>query len=110
MTRVLDGSDAFLDQLGAVDVGPLLLAICCHLLKMACTTRAWRNVLAAAPPAATGPWRQGDAPAPAGAGVACGEVSAASGAGVGVNAIVPARAGDAVRIYLVHRAVPSSTY
>jgi uncharacterized membrane protein YbhN (UPF0104 family) len=29
---------------------------------------------------------------------------------VGVNAIVPARAGDAVRIVLAHRAVPGSTY
>ena len=48
MTRVLDGIDAFLDQLGSVDVAPLLLAVCCHLVKMACTSRAWRNVLAAA--------------------------------------------------------------
>ena len=95
MTRVLDGIDAFLDQLGAVDVVPLLLAVCCHLLKMACTSRAWRNVLAAAYPDETVPWRK---------------VYAAYLAGVGVNAIVPARAGDAVRIYLVHRAVPSSTY
>jgi uncharacterized membrane protein YbhN (UPF0104 family) len=37
-------------------------------------------------------------------------VYAAYLAGVGVNAIVPARAGDAVRIYLAHRAVPGSTY
>ena len=28
----------------------------------------------------------------------------------GVNAIIPARAGDAVRLYLAHRAVPASTY
>ena len=95
MTRVLDGIDAFLDQLGAVDVVPLLLAVCCHLLKMACTSRAWRNVLAAAYPDETVPWRK---------------VYAAYLAGVGVNAIIPARAGDAVRIYLAHRAVPSSTY
>ena len=31
-------------------------------------------------------------------------------AGVGVNAIIPARAGDAVRLYIAHRAVPGSTY
>ena len=31
-------------------------------------------------------------------------------AGVGVNAIIPARAGDAVRLYLAHRAVPATTY
>ena len=31
-------------------------------------------------------------------------------AGVGVNAIIPARGGDAVRLFLAHRAVPGSTY
>ena len=31
-------------------------------------------------------------------------------AGVGINAIIPARAGDAVRIVLAHRAIPESTY
>ena len=31
-------------------------------------------------------------------------------AGVGINAIIPARAGDAVRIVLAHRAIPGSTY
>ena len=56
MTRVLDGIDAFLDQLGSVEVVPLLLAIACHLLKMACTSRAWRNVLAAAYPEEPVPW------------------------------------------------------
>jgi uncharacterized protein (TIRG00374 family) len=95
VTRVLDGIDAFLDQLGSVELIPLLLAIACHLLKMACTSRAWRNVLAAAYPDAGVRWRS---------------VYAAYLAGVGVNAIVPARAGDAVRIYLAHRAVPGSTY
>jgi len=31
-------------------------------------------------------------------------------AGVGINAIIPARAGDAVRIVLAHRAIQNSTY
>ena len=50
MARVLDGIDAFLDQLASVEVFPLLLAIGCHLAKLACTSMAWRNVLAAAYP------------------------------------------------------------
>src|SRR5215510_8336171 len=79
--RILDGVNAFFDQLGSVSFGPLALAICCHLLKMACTSRAWRNVLAGA-----------------------------YLAGVGINAIIPARAGDAVRIVLAHRAIQNSTY
>ena len=95
MTRVLDGIDAFLDQLGSVEVFPLLLAIGCHLLKTACTSRAWRNVLAAAYPETRVPWPS---------------IYAAYLAGVGVNAVIPARAGDAVRIYLAHRAVAGSTY
>ena len=88
--RILDGVDAFLDQLGSVSFLPLALAICCHLLKMACTSRAWRNVLAAAYPEDRVPWIS---------------IYGAYLAGVGINAIIPARAGDAVRIVLAHRAI-----
>jgi uncharacterized membrane protein YbhN (UPF0104 family) len=95
LVRVLDGVDAFLDQLGSVAFLPLALAIGCHLLKMACTSRAWRNVLAAAYPDLRVPWIS---------------IYGAYLAGVGINAIVPARAGDAVRIVLAHRAIPGSTY
>jgi uncharacterized membrane protein YbhN (UPF0104 family) len=93
--RILDGVNAFLDQLGSVSFGPLALAICCHLLKMACTSRAWRNVLAAAYPEERVPWIS---------------IYGAYLAGVGINAIIPARAGDAVRIVLAHRAIQNSTY
>jgi len=95
LVRVLDGVDAFLDQIGSVDFLPLALAIGCHLLKMACTSRAWRNVLAAAYPESRVPWVP---------------IYGAYLAGVGINAIIPARAGDAVRIVLAHRAIPGSTY
>ncbi|HSI98484.1 MAG TPA: lysylphosphatidylglycerol synthase transmembrane domain-containing protein [Gaiellaceae bacterium] len=95
MIRVLDAIDAFLDRLGSVDLQPLSLAILCHLLKMACTSMAWRNVLAAAYPEDRVRWRS---------------VYGAYLAGVGINAIIPARAGDAVRIVLAHRAIPGSTY
>lgn len=95
LVRVLDGVDAFLDQIGSVAFLPLALAIGYHLLKMACTSRAWRNVLAAAYPEERVPWIS---------------IYGAYLAGVGINAIIPARAGDAVRIVLAHRAIPSSTY
>jgi uncharacterized membrane protein YbhN (UPF0104 family) len=95
LVRILDGVDAFLDQIGSVDFLPLALAICCHLLKMACTSRAWRNVLAAAYPEERVRWIS---------------IYGAYLAGVGINAIIPARAGDAVRIVLVRRAIPGSTY
>jgi uncharacterized protein (TIRG00374 family) len=95
LVRVLDGVDAFLDQLGTVDFLPLAAAIGCHLLKMACTSRAWRNVLVAAYPESRVPWVS---------------IYGAYLAGVGINAIIPARAGDAVRIVLAHRAIEGSTY
>lgn len=95
MIRVLDGIDAFLDQLASVDPLPLLLAVLAQLAKLTCTSMAWRGVLAAAYPDE---------------GVRRRSILGAYLAGVGVNAIVPMRAGDAVRIFLAHRAIPKSTY
>ena len=95
MIRVLDGINAFLDQLASVDPLPVLLAVLAQLAKLGCTSMAWRNVLAAAYPEETVRRRS---------------IVGAYFAGVGVNAIVPMRAGDAVRIYLAHRAISQSTY
>ena len=95
MTRVLDGISAFLDQLAAVDFLPVFFAVLAQLAKLGCTSMAWRNVLAAAYP-------REEVPRP--------PILAAYLAGVGINAIVPLRAGDAVRIVLAHRAIPTSTY
>jgi uncharacterized membrane protein YbhN (UPF0104 family) len=93
--RVIDATEAFWDYLAAVSPLPLAIAILCHLLKIACTSTAWRNVLAAAHPGVRVRWRS---------------IYGAYLAGIGVNAILPARAGDAVRIFLAHRAVRGSTY
>jgi uncharacterized membrane protein YbhN (UPF0104 family) len=95
MERVLDAIEVFFSELASVDLRPLALAALCHLLKLCCTSRAWRNVIAAAYPDTRVRWRP---------------ILGAYVAGVGVNAVVPARAGDAVRVYLAHRAVPGSTY
>ena len=95
MVRVLDGIDAFLDGLTSVDPLLVFLAVLAHLAKLTCTSMAWRNVLAAAYPDQT---------------IRRLPIVGAYLAGVGVNAIVPVRAGDAVRIVLAHRAVPESTY
>lgn len=95
MVRVLDAIDAFLDRLESVDYLPLAVAIACHLAKMACASMAWRNVLAAAYPAARVRWTR---------------IYAAYLVGVGINAIVPARAGDVARVVLAHQAVSGSTY
>ena len=95
VVRILDGVDAFLDQLTSVDPLPLFLAVLAQLAKLSCTSMAWRNVLAAAYP---------------GVRVRRRSILGAYLAGVGVNAIVPLRAGDAVRIVIAHRAVSTSTY
>jgi uncharacterized membrane protein YbhN (UPF0104 family) len=93
--RVLDGIDAFFHQLASVHLLPLFLAVLAHLVRLACTSTAWRNVLAAAYPRTN---------------VRRIPIFGAYLAGVGVNALIPVRAGDAVRVVLAHRAIPGSTY
>ena len=95
MHAVLDAIEVFFERLSAVDFVPLALAIGCHLLKMCCTSRAWRNTLQAAYPQQRVSWRR---------------IWAAYVSGVGVNAIMPIRGGDAVKLYMAHRAIPTSTY
>jgi uncharacterized membrane protein YbhN (UPF0104 family) len=56
---------------------------------------AWRNIVQAAYPKTWVPRRS---------------IVGAVFAGVGVNAIIPARGGDAVRVFLAKRSVPDSTY
>jgi len=93
--EVIHAIRVFFEQLAAVHFGALGLAILAHVVKTTCTSRAWRNAIGAAYPEQPVPWRS---------------IYAAYLSGVGVNAIVPARAGDAVRLYLAHRAVPGATY
>jgi uncharacterized membrane protein YbhN (UPF0104 family) len=95
VSAVFDAIGTFFEQLADVNFGALGLAICCHLLKTCCTSMAWRNTIAAAYPETPVRWRS---------------IWAAYMSAVGVNAIIPARGGDAVKLYLAHRAVPGSTY
>ena len=76
-------------------LAPLAIGVACHLVKLGCTSRAWRNVLAAAYPEQRVRWRS---------------IFGAYLAGVGVNAVFPARAGDVLRLYLTRRAIPTSSY
>jgi uncharacterized protein (TIRG00374 family) len=93
--RLWSATESFWNSLSAIHWAPFAIAIGCQLLKLCCTSRAWRNVLAAAYPEERVRWRK---------------IFAAYVAGVGVNAVVPARAGDVVRVVFAHRAIPSSTY
>jgi uncharacterized membrane protein YbhN (UPF0104 family) len=93
--RVFDAIEAFFDRLSEVDFRYLALAVCCHLLKTMCTSRAWRNTLVAAYPETRVRWLP---------------IYGAYIAGVGVNAIMPFRGGDVVKLGLAHRAVKGATY
>lgn len=95
MGEVFHAIAVFFGQLASVEFGPLLLAVACHLLKTVCTSRAWQNTVRAAYPDERVPWRT---------------IYGSYIAGVGVNALVPARGGDAVRLFLAHRAVRGATY
>ena len=95
MRHVIDAIRVFFDHLADVDLRPLALALALHVVKTMCTGRAWRNVIAAAYPEQRVRWRS---------------IYAAYLSGVGVNAVVPARGGDVLRLYLARRAVPTATY
>jgi uncharacterized membrane protein YbhN (UPF0104 family) len=85
----------FYDHLADVDPRPLAIGLALQVAKAACTSRAWRNTIAAAYPDERVRWRS---------------IYGAYLSGVGVNAVIPARGGDVLRLYLAHRAVPAATY
>ena len=95
MGAVLDAIRVFFEQLAAVKFQALGLAVLAHLLKTLCTSRAWRNTIAAAYPEENVRWRS---------------IYGSYMSAVGVNAVIPARGGDAVKLFLAHRSVPGSTY
>jgi uncharacterized membrane protein YbhN (UPF0104 family) len=85
-----------LDQrVEAVHWTPLALAVLCHAAKLLARSRAWRNILAAAYPQAHVRWR---------------DALAGYAAGAGGNTLAPARAGDALRLAVVHRRILGATY
>ena len=95
MSNVIHAFSAFFDHLRAIAWKPVLLALVCLLAKTAMRTRAWRNILAAAYPDSTVRWRS---------------VWGAYVAGAGVNAIVPVRGGDALKLFVVKRRIEGATY
>lgn len=73
---------------------PLGAAVGCHVIRLLVVSRAWRNIVKGAYPEERVRWRT---------------MVAAQLAGSGVNAIVPARGGDAVRVVMARRAVPEAS-
>ncbi len=92
---VLHAIGVFFDHLAVVDWKWLAIGILCHLCKLLAVSRAWRNIIKAAYPERPVRWRQ---------------MFGAYVAGTGVNAVIPARGGDVVRLFLAKRRVEGSTY
>ena len=89
------GAQEFFQRLG--DIGWLAMAIALgfYLAHLLARSRGWQNVLRAAYPDRKVPyWR----------------ISAAYLIGAGMNSVVPARVGDAVKIFLAKRSIRRSTY
>jgi uncharacterized membrane protein YbhN (UPF0104 family) len=95
LTQLLDALDAFVGHLRAVCWEALGIAVLLHLGKIVARTRAWRNILAAANPQAEVRWRG---------------VFGSYVAGAAVNAVLPARGGDVLKLYLVKQRIAGSRY
>lgn len=87
--------EVFADSLASVNPGALFGALAFHFANLLLRTRAWTNILQAAYPLQRVRWL---------------DVFGSYCAGVGINGIVPARGGDAVKLFLVHSRIPTSTY
>jgi uncharacterized membrane protein YbhN (UPF0104 family) len=92
---VLHAIGVFFGHLAAVEWKWLAIGIVCQVCKLIAVSRAWRNIVKAAYPEQEVPWLT---------------MFGAYVAGTGVNAIVPARGGDVVRLFLAKRRIDGSTY
>lgn len=95
MREVFDAAETFFGELASVEWLAVAIALGFHLGRLLCRSVAWRAIIAAAFPELCIP---------------LGRVTAAYLAGTGVNAVAPARAGDAVKLVLVKNEVPGTTY
>jgi uncharacterized membrane protein YbhN (UPF0104 family) len=95
LERFLDAAGAFFGHLSAIEWTPFAIALALLAAMQIARARAWRNVLRASYPDA----RIDFLP-----------LCAAYLAGAGINAIIPAHAGDVTKIFLVKRQIPGSSY
>jgi uncharacterized membrane protein YbhN (UPF0104 family) len=95
VSELIDALDAFFGHLAAVGWAALGIACLLQVLRIAARAVAWRSILVAAYPDRRVPWWG---------------VYGSYVAGVGVNAVVPARGGDVVKLVLVKRTIDGSSY
>lgn len=85
----------FLDRLEPASWLALLAALTFYLARIGAATRAWRNIVAAAYPDVNVRWRG---------------IFGATTAGMAASTFVPAKGGDLLRLFLVHRQIAGATY
>jgi uncharacterized membrane protein YbhN (UPF0104 family) len=90
-----DAVDQFFSNLASVRLGPLVLAMLLFTAYLSFRARASFNILRAAYPAERFRFL---------------DIWGAYFAGYGFNAVIPARGGDVVRLFLIRTAVPHSSY
>jgi uncharacterized membrane protein YbhN (UPF0104 family) len=90
-----DAVDQFFSNLASVRWGPLVLALLCFTTYLSLRARASYNILRAAYPTERFRFR---------------DLWGAYFAGYGFNAVIPARGGDVVRLFLTKSSVPRSSY
>jgi uncharacterized membrane protein YbhN (UPF0104 family) len=95
VNHFLTGARAFFEHLSDIHWTSFALALALLLAMQLSRAWAWRNVLRAAYP---------------GERIAFLPLGAAYLAGAGINAIVPAHAGDVTKVFLVKRQIPHSSY
>jgi uncharacterized membrane protein YbhN (UPF0104 family) len=90
-----DAFDKFFSNLASVRIVPLVIALTCFAIYLTFRARASFNILRAAYPHERIRFQL---------------VWGAYMAGYGFNAVIPARGGDVVRLFLTKQAVPNSSY
>jgi uncharacterized membrane protein YbhN (UPF0104 family) len=90
-----NAANSFFLHISDIRWTPFAVALGLLLAMQLCRAWAWRNVLRAAYPGTRIDFLQ---------------LAAAYLAGAGINAIVPARAGDVTKVFLVKRQIPHSSY
>jgi glycosyltransferase 2 family protein len=93
--KIIDAAGTFFHHLAEVHWLPLGIALGFQLARLLARAPAWRNIIRASYPELRIPRRT---------------VLGAYLAGVGVNAIIPARGGDALKLYLVRHKVAETSY
>lgn len=90
-----ESASKFFGDLAAVKPVPLLIALACFIAYLTVRSRAYLTIIRTAFPHATIRWR---------------DIWGAYIVGFSFNAVLPARGGNVVKVFLVHSKVPGSNY